>query len=1112
MKSFLKILLTTSLLLFANPAFSQEAEKPEAVKAAPTELEKLSLANTEVEERAAQFIEQVENAPDKLAKISKQLEEPASAQQEISGAGLALKETENKLAEAGALLKSEEAKLQALEDQEKLRTQREAQIPDELAAARTALVELEGSLAAEEGKNSELQKAQQSLLKSRISALEAELSSFTPSGELLSLKKRLATREINTLRKAKERWQEIYDKKYAEETAASTRLAAEQAKRFSNVPQLASLSKANAELAANRSRIREKLKKVTDYETQIVDMRREVRDQREAAVERLNLLEASGLQVDTKNGQLLRSQRAELPTAEILNQALQKNLLASTNARVERLEVKQDYERIPTDRSEELERIFTDLGTSEITRAEVSRLLDQKYELTRELLNDYGVYISKLKETNAATQQVISEVETYSRYLDERLLWIPSAPVISVRDLKVESQSIGNLLGAQFFKKWLPAIGRDALSQILLWLLVSALVVILILKKKWLKSHLTIWAKEARQSRCTSITPTLKAIAASIALAAPVALIVGFLAWRGEAVPAISHGFGYCAGFLGLVGFFKTIVRPDGVLPTHFGLEKGRAALLHRHLRWILPVMPALLFLFTALQFDHLYPESGRLVFIVLMIVGAVSSHLILRPSKCLIGRKGEKNLKAKVFYAIGMILPVLFTIGFCLGYITSVRTLRLQAAESIWLVLLGLFIGAFFLRWTLLSRRRLARDHAAKKFQAAADERKRKSGENDPAVAKDQTRLEELEAEAMKIAGVEEQTSKLVRVGVMVFIAFGLWNVWSSTLPALSILDKVTLWSADAKTEVVGSSPAAVTDITATLTGSSPENSSETAAAPEAEAKKRLSLQDVLASLLAIGLTLIAARNLPGLLELTLLRRLSLKSGGNFAVTTTLRYGILAIGFLIAFGIIGITWSSVQWLAAAVTLGIGFGLQEIFANFVAGIILLYERPIRVGDVVTVGNETGKVTDIQIRATTLLQFNSRELIVPNKQFITGELMNWTLTSSQQRFDFLVGIGYDSDEEKALEILKEIVGAHKDVFKDPAPSVFFVDFGPSSLDFEVKGFVANPDFLLPVKNDLRFEIRRRFKAANIEIAFPQTDIHIRTLPENQEKLSQEPTNA
>jgi small-conductance mechanosensitive channel len=219
---------------------------------------------------------------------------------------------------------------------------------------------------------------------------------------------------------------------------------------------------------------------------------------------------------------------------------------------------------------------------------------------------------------------------------------------------------------------------------------------------------------------------------------------------------------------------------------------------------------------------------------------------------------------------------------------------------------------------------------------------------------------------------------------------------------------------------------------------------------------------------------------------------------GIQFAITTLSRYAIVVVGLVMAFNQIGINWSKVQWLVAAMTVGLAFGLQEIFANFVSGLIILFERPMRVGDIVTSGEITGKVSQIQIRATTIQTWDNKELVVPNKEFVTGRLMNWTLTDPQLRISFLVGVAYGSDTAQVEQALYAVARQHPDVLKDPEPTVAFMNFGASSLDFDLRLSIPNLDVLMKVRHEINTAIDQAFRKANIEIPFPQQDLHVRTI--------------
>ncbi|MCB1086567.1 MAG: mechanosensitive ion channel, partial [Verrucomicrobiae bacterium] len=206
----------------------------------------------------------------------------------------------------------------------------------------------------------------------------------------------------------------------------------------------------------------------------------------------------------------------------------------------------------------------------------------------------------------------------------------------------------------------------------------------------------------------------------------------------------------------------------------------------------------------------------------------------------------------------------------------------------------------------------------------------------------------------------------------------------------------------------------------------------------------------------------------------------------------------VIAVAAAMAFQSLGLDWSQFGWIAAALSVGLGFGLQEVVANFVSGLILLFERPIRVGDIVTVAGVDGVVSRIRIRATTITNWDRKEFVVPNKEFVTGTLMNWTLSSPVTRLVFPVGIAYGSDTDQAQKILLKIARTHSQVMSDPEPTAVFEQFGDSTLNFTLRCFVPSPDVRLLTTHEINTEINRRFAEAGIEISFPQRDLHLRSV--------------
>jgi potassium efflux system protein len=275
------------------------------------------------------------------------------------------------------------------------------------------------------------------------------------------------------------------------------------------------------------------------------------------------------------------------------------------------------------------------------------------------------------------------------------------------------------------------------------------------------------------------------------------------------------------------------------------------------------------------------------------------------------------------------------------------------------------------------------------------------------------------------------------------------------------------------------------------------------------------VSVADLLLALIVVFITVAASRNLPGFVEMVLLSRVRFQQGEGYAIVTVLRYAVLLLGLGWALTLIGITWNKVQWLAAAVTVGIGFGLQEIFANFVSGLILLFERPVRVGDIITVGEVTGTVTRIQMRATTVRNWDQQELVLPNKDLITGRVINWTLSNDISRLAITVGVSYQADVRRASELLLEIARENPNVQEDPAPFVTFDEFADSTLNIVLRAYVSIA-VRLGTKSQLNNAILERFREAGIEIAYPQRDLHLRSVSEDLHPLrvageSQTPEN-
>jgi potassium efflux system protein len=383
-------------------------------------------------------------------------------------------------------------------------------------------------------------------------------------------------------------------------------------------------------------------------------------------------------------------------------------------------------------------------------------------------------------------------------------------------------------------------------------------------------------------------------------------------------------------------------------------------------------------------------------------------------------------------------------------GYVLTAFLLSEQFLLILRWVAVGVVVYGLVLRWFMIRQRRLALTEAIEERKARRDASDKTEEEGEEMIMVDDDRIE------LGLDDVARQTRRLLRslvgVGVLVAIAYGITRTLPLEQAAQYLSIGVSLdWIGVAK------------------------------------------------ALLIAMVVLTVIKNLPGLVDLLGFREAGMEPGTRYAVATLCQYALGAIGLFSIASALALDWSRFGWIAAALSVGLGFGLQEIVANFVCGIILLFERPMRVGDVVTVGEVTGTVSRIRMRATTITNWERQEFVVPNKDFITGSLINWTLSSPLNRITINVGVAYGSDTVKARRILTEIAEAHPVVLEDPAPLINFEAFADSTLNLSMRCYLPNMDNRLRTITEIHEEIDRRFKEAGIEIAFPQRDLHVRTVP-------------
>ncbi|RJX69365.1 mechanosensitive ion channel protein MscS [Vibrio sinensis] len=507
-----------------------------------------------------------------------------------------------------------------------------------------------------------------------------------------------------------------------------------------------------------------------------------------------------------------------------------------------------------------------------------------------------------------------------------------------------------------------------------------------------------------------------------------------------------------------------------GVLALHLNWPDHICEYLHREsrrIRW--PFLIILSAIFAAeLISGTSEAEISRVLFLLLMSAMLMVYVSLLKKDRLpsTLPRPLNQGLSLNLFRLV-IIGSFITIIGMAvMGLYIASWILLIYQQLTIYVVLAVLLTYQMGERWLKLEHRQLNYQRlVAKREELIAQQ---DQAEEMPEITELRETIPDVEEKSLGSEQVSEQSLTLLRGLSLIGLVVAVLTLWSSALEMTSWLDKIVVWQVS---ETLASGVHLV-DIT---------------------------LQSLVYALTTLLVTFVGVRNLPGILELLILRRLELAPGTGYAVTTLLRYLILMGGLMGAFSILGFQWSKLQWLVAAFGVGLGFGLQEIFANFISGLILLFERPIRIGDIVTINELSGTVSKIQTRATTIIDWDNKEIVVPNKTFITEKLINWSLTDPITRIVIPIGVAYGSDVERVEALLYQIAEDHPLVLSDPVPSVVFLSFGASSLDFELRVHITAIELRLSTVHIINKNIDRLFREHGIEIAFPQMDVHVRDWP-------------
>ncbi|HBC7879648.1 TPA: mechanosensitive channel MscK [Klebsiella oxytoca] len=762
-------------------------------------------------------------------------------------------------------------------------------------------------------------------------------------------------------------------------------------------------------------------------------------------------------QISVLKGSLLLSrilyqQQQTLPSAEELSDMT--NRIA--DLRLEQFEVNQQRDALF--QSDAYVAKLEEGHSSEVN-PEVHDALLEIVDMRRELLDQFnkqlGNQLMMAINLQINQQQLMSVSTNLKAILTQQIFWVNSNRPMDWEWFKAFPEALKGQFKAMkitvnWEKAW-PAVFIAFLAGLPL-LLIAGLIR---WRLNWLKAYQAKLASQVGQLRNDTQLHTPKAILIDLIRALPVVLVilaVGLILLTMQLnISDLLWAYSKKLALFWLVfGLCWKVLEKDGVAVSHFNMPSQLTSHWRRQIvRVSLALLPLNFWsVMSELSPLHLMDDVlGQFVIFLNLLLIAVLVLPMCRES----WRDKESHSLRLITVTVLSIVPIALMVLTATGYFYTTLRLAGRWIETVYLVMLWNLLYQTVLRGLSVAARRIAwrralarRQHLVKEGAEGAEP------QEEPTIALEQ---------------VNQQTLRITMLVMIALFAVLFWAIWSDLITVFAYLDSITLWH-------YKGTEAGVSAVKSVTMGSL--------------------LFAIVASMVAWALI----RNLPGLLEVLVLSRLNMRQGASYAITTILNYAIIVIGAMTVFGALGVSWDKLQWLAAALSVGLGFGLQEIFGNFVSGLIILFERPVRIGDTVTIGTFSGTVSKIRIRATTITDFDRKEVIIPNKAFVTERLINWSLSDTVTRVVIRLGVAYGSDLDKVKEVLLKAAHEHPKVMQEPAPSVFFTTFGASTLDHELRLYVRELRDRSYAVDELNRAIDRLCRENNIDIAFNQLEVHLR----------------
>ncbi|WP_205950805.1 miniconductance mechanosensitive channel MscM [Pantoea stewartii] len=714
--------------------------------------------------------------------------------------------------------------------------------------------------------------------------------------------------------------------------------------------------------------------------------------------------------------------------------------------------------------------------------SEQKRILDAQLKTQRELLNSLIsgcdtliLEITKLKVANTQLQDALTEVKDAThRYL----FWTADVSPVSLSYPLDVANGLSHLLTLDTLGQLGKALAMMFTSRSTVLPILGA--VLLVGFSLSTRRHFNAFL-ERSASKVGKVTQdrfrlTIRTVFWSILVALPLPVLWATLgyglqnAWPYPVAVAIGDGITATLPLLWIFMVSAQFARPNGLFIVHFRWPQVRVARAMRYYSLSIGlIVPLIMLLITFDNLDdRLFSATlGRLCFI--LICGALSIVTVSLKRAGIplyLDKEGSgENMINRLLWNLMIAIPLVAALASMTGYLETAQALlaRLETSVAIWFFLLVIY--HIIRRWMLIQRRRLGFDRARQRRADMLANRARNEEEKDQAAQN--TDVIEIEEPVIDLDAISAQSLRLVRSILTLIALVSVIVLWSEIHSAFGFLENIRLW--DVNTSVQG-----------------------------VESIQPITLGAVLIAILVFVITTQLVRNMPALLELALLQHLDLSPGTGYAITTLTKYVLLLIGGLLGFSLIGIEWSKLQWLVTGLGVGLGFGLQEIFANFISGLIILFEKPIRIGDTVTIRDLTGSITRINTRATTITDWDRKEIIVPNKAFITEQFVNWSLSDSVTRVVLTIPAPATVSSEEVTTLLKQAAERCSYVLDTPPPEVFLVDLQQGIQLFELRVHAAEMGHRMPLRHELHQLILHGFAEHGIEMPFPPFQMRVEAL--------------